>query len=461
MAEKEKKVLKSYAWELVSDLVHPDTGETLVTTDKVEEYINKYHRSIQWYHWVIHNRDPWTKADKTNPRYVEGGIKPVHLHFSVFFKNNQKSVEELSQFFGIASNFFRIISGGMDGMLDSAEYDTHESEYQQSLGKALYQDDEIRANYDWRGELEKRKANRLKYGGDLSPSERMIWDVFYDGKTLRQCECENKALYLKNYKKLCDARLRYIASMAPPDYRINYYISGEGRQGKGAMSKTIARALYPDLTDREIFFEVGAENATFEGYDGQPIVIWHDRRAYDLIQELGSRNNVFNVFDSHPTGQRQNIKYGSINLCNVINIVNSVQPCSDFLDGLCGEYIDRNGDRHQVEDKKQSYGRFPCLISLSPDGYYYDYMYSRGFSDPSCRYDDYESYRQIEYRAKEIYAACKGNKDLANRILVQSVQIIVDKHKSIVSMLTDYDVDEAAILAQFSGVGKSFALPFS
>ena len=63
--------------------------------------------------------------------------------------------------------------------------------------------------------------------------------------------------------------------------------------------KRLARALYPELDDDEdIFFTIGAKNATFEGYDGQPVIIWDDRRDYSLLEELGGRENVFNVFDT-------------------------------------------------------------------------------------------------------------------------------------------------------------------
>lgn len=79
--------------------------------------------------------------------------------------------------------------------------------------------------------------------------------------------------------------------------------------------KALARALYPELDDDEdIFFTIGAKNATFEGYDGQPVIIWDDRRDYSLLEELGGRENVFNVFDTIPQNLRQNIKYGSVKL---------------------------------------------------------------------------------------------------------------------------------------------------
>ncbi len=46
--------------------------------------------------------------------------------------------------------------------------------------------------------------------------------------------------------------------------------------------------MYPHLTeDSEIFFEVGSDGALFEKYDGQPVIIWNDRRGSQLREELG------------------------------------------------------------------------------------------------------------------------------------------------------------------------------
>ena len=66
--------------------------------------------------------------------------------------------------------------------------------------------------------------------------------------------------------------------------------------------------MYPQYeNDEDIFFIVGSNGSALEGYDGQPVIIWDDKRAIDLLNVLGDRGNVFNVFDVHPVRQRQNI----------------------------------------------------------------------------------------------------------------------------------------------------------
>ena len=49
---------------------------------------------------------------------------------------------------------------GQGTFLDCVEYLTHEHEKQQKLGKHLYSDEEIHANFDWRMAVDERVAAR-------------------------------------------------------------------------------------------------------------------------------------------------------------------------------------------------------------------------------------------------------------------------------------------------------------
>ncbi len=66
-------------------------------------------------------------------------------------------------------------------------------------------------------------------------------------------------------------------------------------------------------------------------YDGQPVIIWNDRRG-STTRRVGGVGNVITVLDTTPTKSRAgNIKYSSIKLINAeVNIVNSVQPFTDL-----------------------------------------------------------------------------------------------------------------------------------
>lgn len=80
-----------------------------------------------------------------------------------------------------------------------------------------------------------------------------------------------------------------------------------------------------------------------------------------------------------PQNLRQNIKYGSVKLLNAINIVNSVQPYTEFLDGLSGEYKAKDGTVYKSEDdqKQQSYRRFPFCIEVK--NFFYVFYENQGF----------------------------------------------------------------------------------
>jgi hypothetical protein len=296
----------------------------------------------------------------------------------------------MANLFGIPSNFIDVPKGREPNkFLDCVEYLTHEHPKQQELGKYLYPDEEVKANFDFRAELNLRKTSVRKYGTNLKIRDQLRMDVLNGEKTLRQVMEEYPLEYAADLKKLKDLRRVYINEKKPiPSLRINFYIYGDGGIGKDLMSRGLARSLFPEIErDEELFLTIGAGNSTFEGYDGQPVIIWADKRAYSMLQLLGNRENFLNVFDSHPQRQRQNIKYDSINLSNCINIVNGVDDYRKFLDEISGEYTTKDGAKHEAEDKYQAYRRFPIIIPVHEEDY--DIYINKGFVENTREYFDY------------------------------------------------------------------------
>ena len=238
-----------------------------------------------------------------------------------------------------------------------------------------------------------------------------------------------------------------------PKARINYYVCGRGGIGKGLICKAIARSLYPQYKeDDDIFFEVGAKGVPFEGYDGQPVIIWNDRRSVDLLSELGGRGNVFNVFDTHPSRGKQNVKYASVNLCNEVNIVNSVQPYREFLDGLVEEFDKKKKVSVIVEDKGQSYRRFPMIIPLHEEDF--DLLMNRGFYYGTKEYDQYIEYQNIRGNMHRIAEMCSANEKLAHELENKAVEPVVKKHGELLERFNAETSDEDKIRAMFADVGK-------
>jgi len=358
----------------------------------------------------------------------------------------------VANWFNLPLNFLKFPKG-RGAFLDCVEYLTHEDDKQQKAGKHLYSDEEIHSNFNFRYEIDSRAEIIARYGRDLSPRERWRFDVLYHGKTLSQCEAEDPVLFVEEIDKLTKLRSTYLTRKEPPKTRINFYVCGKGGVGKGLISRAIARSLYPDIEkDSDVFFEVGAKGAPFEGYDGQPVVIWNDRRAVDLLTELNGRGNVFNVFDTHPTKQRQNIKYSSISLCNEVNIVNSVEGYLDFLNGLAGEYKDKSGEVHKSEDKGQSFRRFPFIIPLHETDF--DLLLNKGFVENTNNFLEYLEYNNIRGNMQRIAERCGANEKLARLLEAQTILPITEKFHEVMAQFSSEAIDEKAILEEFSTYGK-------
>ena len=435
--------------------VHPLTGEPLINEDRIK--VALAHKSIKRWGYISHEEDKYSERDEANDttgRIKAGEDKPKHWHI-VCECNNAIEVSTIASWFGIPENFVDVPKGH-GAFLDCIEYLTHENPKEQAKGKHLYPDELVKASFDFREELNKRAEKKVKYGRDVDTKTKMLYDVLYEGKTLKQCEEEDRFIYMENLEKLKKFRMEYISKQPAPPTRINYYVTGRGGVGKGLICRAIARSLYPQYDDDyDIFFEVGAKGAAFEGYDGQPVIIWNDRRAIDLLQELNGRGNVFNVFDTHPTKQKQNIKYGSVNLCNVINIVNSVQEYTEFLDGLAGEYKDKDGNTQTVEDKGQSYRRFPFMILLHEDDF--DMMLNKGFVENTKNFKEYIQYNHIRGNMQKIAERCGANEALAKELQTQAVKPITDKHNEVMAKFSHYTDEEEAIRREFADVGKTQA----
>lgn len=443
--------IKSRIFNVMQYERHPETGEVLLLEEKIKDALA--HRTIKRWAYVCHDKDVYTALDEEqNPDHKKGELKPRHWHICIEMGSNQVEIGVIARWLGIKDNYVNVAKGA-GAFLDCVQYLTHEGEKQQDLGKRLYEDEEVRANFDFRGELTKREENRAKYGKDLDVGKQMLYDVLYNGMTLNQCITKDRLAYMENLEKLKKYRLDYISRLSPPALRINFYVCGQGGVGKGLMCRAIARSLFPSMMDdAEIFFEVGAKGAAFEGYDGQPVIIWNDRRHGDLLKELNGRGNVFNVFDTHPTKQKQNIKYGSVNLCNVVNIVNSVEPYEDFLNGFVAKTKNENGSWEKEEDKGQSYRRFPFIIPLYEDDF--SLMLNKGFMEGTDKFTEYIAYEHIRGNMQRIAERCKGNEQILRELNSKTVQPIADQYQLVLEQFGPDEVDEEALRNEFADYGR-------
>lgn len=446
--------IKSRIFNVMQYERHPETGEVLLTEEKIKDALA--HRMIKRWAYVCHDRDVYSALDEEqNPDHHKGDKKPRHWHIVIEMGTRQVEIGVIAKWLGIKDNYVNVAKGA-GAFLDCVQYLTHEDDKQQGLGKRLYEDSCVNANFNFREELDKRAERKARYGKDLNEKDRIRNEVLLKGMTLREVVEKYPLQYQDDFTYLEKCRLRYISTISEmPRARINYYVEGRGGIGKGLISKAIARALVDrdgTMKDDDIYFEVGADRASFEGYDGQPVIIWNDCRAYTLLQKLGGRENVFNVFDPFPPNVKQNIKYGSVRLNNMVNIVNSVQPYTEFFDGLAGEYTDKDGHVQKAEDKGQSYRRFPFFLVLHEEDY--DLGMNKGVFEGTREYEQYKIYQGLRGNMQRIAERCGDNYELYNMVTRKALAPVVDKHDQLEGRLQHHQqgTDEE-ILEYFADVG--------
>lgn len=459
---KDKKSSSAKNFHIVQYIEHPKTGEVLITMQQIEEGLS--HKTIKRYALILHDKDRYTEEDvllerkvaqkegrQPDPGIMVGNLKPPHYHVvfttvdSDTGAGNTISVDTVAKWFGIQPQYVQVMRGH-GAFLDGVQYLTHETPKEQAKGKHRYDDSEVEASFgfDWRTELNKRTAERAARGveySNLDKFNKMYYEIYHGIKNLSECEKENPILFMKYRDRFEEAAHYHIVDMNPPNTRLSFYIEGDGGGGKGALSKALARGLFPEIkNDNELFFEVGADGVGFQKYQGQPVLIWHDRRACDLLKELHDRGNVFNVFDPHPTTQQQNIKYGAVSLINKVHIVNSVQSSWEFLEFLAGD-----------EDKNQSYRRFPFLLKIEPDQI--RFAVNKGVAEGTGQYKDYDRFT-IPGDIKTISDVCGSDRALANELMGYVLTDVIKKYNEVLEFVDcpRYSRDEIIEMAKNMGV---------
>lgn len=431
------KMMKGYVFNITQLIYKPGTLDIpLLTEENIKSCIT--HRTIKRWAYIKHDEDVYSEEDERKDKSKKAGSKkPAHWHIVIEMKSNQTAVATIAKWLGIPEQYVAVAKG-RGAFLDCVQYLTHERENQQEQGKRLYADNRVVSNFDFRQELNNRAEKIAKYGKDaLNRLEEWIFDVNHGYKSLGDCYKEDPILFGKNYNTLKKNRQIYLETLRPPTTRINIYITGRrkdgtaGGIGKSLASRAIARSLVKaftgreNLADEEIFFIVGSRNVTFEGYDGQPVIIWDDCKAITLLQKLGSRENIYNVFDPRPSEvmQFQNVKYGRIPMVQRINIINSAQERFEFLDALAGEYVTKDGQLIKGDDKTQVYRRIPILMELREEDY--DLAFLRGFLYGTDDFMTYEETKRIQANFRKIREYFKGQQ--AIQLESQATQILTDK----------------------------------
>lgn len=474
---------KSRIFNIMQYEKHPDTGEVImwcdadgnVLKDKEgnpidfglnEEKIEHALEFKSWKRWayVLHDKDTYTKDDEEgNPDHKAGALKPPHWHI-VAESDNALELQTVAKWFGIPMQFIDVPKGGRRAFLDCVEYLTHESANAQAQGKALYMDAEVEANFDFHKELDER-SERMVNGQDIKRRDYLRLKVQRGELTIREMkkDIELAIAYFNDRQALEAARKIYVNKFAPmPPFHINFYITGASGEGKSTLTRRIARSLFPHIeNDDEIFFIVGADNVSFEGYDAQPVVIWDDFRADTLLDACGNRGNLFKVFEPYPSegaGGLQHIKHDAIRLVNAINIVNGIQPWEEFLNGLVSAYVDKKGRKVKGEDAQQAQAnrRFPIIIPV--DGDAFSILLNKGVMEGSREFLQYYCWQRINGNFGKLAHFCDRNSDAYKIAEVKMMAPVLAAHSEVQKAMTAPKEVPAEFWEELQDYGKPVAV---
>ena len=389
---KQKKKIVKRIVEIVTNQFDND-GNEILNRSQIEKVIKK-HKTIKQFAYALHDKDTVIEEDIVKYHYKEedvGKPKKPHWHIELMLSPSY-DIELVAKWFNVPVNFLHFPKGkggqNRGAFLDMVEYITHEDERQKELGKHPYADEEITANFDFRKELDERRTMfELTGKKNATNKEILRLEVLQNGMTLRQIKEKDALGYANDVSALYRLRSEYLKTAELPPSRINFYISGSSGTGKSIASMALARRLVgagPDIPDEEIFFIVGGKKVSFDGYDGQPVIIYEDCRARTLLSELGSTGNVFQVFDPMPKRISQNVKYSSTMLLNSFSIINSIEPFEHFIKTITAG-----------EDMNQGYRRFPIFIEVKDKELLYNFNLGV-FNDDATALSRYSQFSQMK-----------------------------------------------------------------
>ena len=376
-AEKEVRNLKKEVKPIKSRTFSIMQYEDFLTEEKIKAVLSSY-KTIKKWAYIKHDKDI---NEETK------GIKKPHFHIVLQFDQLMPHTT-IAKWLGIKHNYVEVPKG-TKAFIQCVQYLTHESDAQQKLGKYLYPDNEVFSNFDFREELDLYKSKNLLKGGKNKKLE-LREQVLKNGLKLSEIIARD---YVSDMSSLQLCRKEYLRNFATmPPTRINYYIHGGSGAGKSFSSIALAKTLVDPLNqmkDEEIYFTTGQGAAMFQGYDGQPVVIFDDVRSWDLLNYYNkSAGAIFNLFDIIPSKSEQNIKFGSVKLINLYSIVNGMQPFEEFVEDICY----RAKESGFPDPDKQLYRRFLGRFNVKKHNY--DFFVNQQFFDPNE--ENYKLYKAYE-----------------------------------------------------------------
>lgn len=500
--QKDRTRMQSRVFSLLQYREHPETGEVMFTQEQIDEGLAALGDRLHRWAYVWHPYDRLVEVDEGTGETVCCGIKGLHAHMVLWVADAdgpRPTIRTVSDAFSIPSarvkppketaeqegTEHKGRGAAEKAFFDLAEYLPHESRGKNAIpgvhqsdrhylvdktqegmpGKYQYGRGRIVANFDFGRELDAHMAMRRNAaeGGGGAKLSKLFQAVGKGSLTLKQVRDQEPAVYfakgnLAHFQKL---RGDYLAYQDAPESVMNFYVFGEGGTGKDLLAKALARALAPDA-DRP-YFKVGGQNVSWEGYDGEPVVIWEDMRVGDMIRTAKSRGMLFRILGPWREPDEKpivNIKGSKTQLLNRVNIVTGPEGYEEFLRGLAGEYESMQGGvrvKHQAENLGQGFRRFPVIIPVAEREF--SIFVNSGVLNGTREYQSYERYEHMRQDLELLARRCKAIKDTAERervrgeIETRTVAPIVEQHDRIARPELEA-INGDDLFAEFAGVGQ-------
>lgn len=494
---------QSRVFSVMQYRAHPETAEIMLTQEQIDEGLAVLRDRLYRWAYVWHPYDRLVEVDGGTGETVCCGLKGLHAHMVLWVDDAQgprPTIRTVSDAFSIPSARVKppkelVAQEGAEehngrgaaekAFFDLSEYLPHESRGKDAIrginkpdrhylvdkdqkgkpGKYQYGRGRIVANFDFGRELDAHMALRRNAaeGGGGAKLSKLFQAVGQGSLTLKQVRDQEPAIYfakgnLAHFQKL---RGDFLSYQDAPESVMNFYVFGEGGTGKDLLAKALARALVRG--SEKPYFKVGGENVSWEGYDGEPVVIWEDMRVGDMIRTAKSRGMLFRILGPWREPDEKpivNIKGSKTQLLNRVNIVTGPQGYEEFLRGLAGEYESLQGGvrvQYQAENLGQGFRRFPVIIPVAEREF--SIFVNSGVLNGTREYQSYERYEHMRQDLELLARRCKAIKDTAERervrgeIEARTVAPIVEQHDRIARPELDA-VDGDDLFAEFASVGQ-------
>lgn len=402
--------------------LNDDTNQPLIDINRLNRFLKGDAGIVRWC-YIIHDKDTYTESDAElmaerlearreqlvsslgdaaladkqlaeERRYLPigkvGELKPKHIHVVIQFVND-RSYDAIAKEVGVNPQCVNKPTAKLKGILKGKQFEamatylTHKDETQQELGKHVYSDAAVTTSgFDYTALTAKYLDLRRKQAISKMPADKVdaITNAIAAGEVTLTDIVDDYgfAFYQTNKKAFSEARQHFLMS---DDFsigmRINIYICPDedyarthpddtGGIGKTALARILGKAFNPELPSTKAYHEASDIKVAFDKYVEQDTLIISESRAGIMKAGFG-REGVFSMLDVFPGKESHNIKYGDVVLVNHYTILNGIDPMYKFLDGLAGEYDDKNGRHNSAEARSQVYRRFPLVITLTDSGF--------------------------------------------------------------------------------------------